>query len=480
MDEVLAVTAAMQSEWSGVFRAIWAGTDFSPPTFHFLLHILPGLSTHLRVVSRVPSIIGGLCAALCIYRISRRRFEMPVAILAFGTTLASPLFVYAVQARQYALITCLLAATLALWDTLSIQTGRYWLRLLGIWAALAGCVSLHFYGIVAVGTVVLCEILWTLSNRKLRLPVWAVFAAVVPVFLAWLPLAKHLRQISAVDQVGSHFYGHPTLNGFYHAVVNLTIGGWQQMILYGGIVFATFASLLWHLPRARKSIADNAKASIPRLDSNFIIVLIALSALPFGAFMMSVVATGSFVARYAVGVTLLPALAIACVLHLKTRASFTALFAMPFLALSLAMLAPGHDRSPTLLNALRILHDRINGAPVFVGDGLLYIELVGALSPAESARMCFISGPADAVSPDPTNANEVLRLATFDNRFRTCPFDQVLRSNDGFYLLRTNPTTTDMAFPALARLDVGLTLIEDRGAAQLYFVAPHPAGKSAY
>src|SRR5689334_25099215 len=38
MDEVLAVVAARQPGLSGVWHAIWSGTDFSPPTYHYLLH----------------------------------------------------------------------------------------------------------------------------------------------------------------------------------------------------------------------------------------------------------------------------------------------------------------------------------------------------------------------------------------------------------------------------------------------------------
>ena len=403
MDEVLAVTAAMQSGWSGVYRAIWAGTDFSPPTFHFLLHVLPALPTHTLIVSRLPSVIAGLCAALCIYGIARRRFELPVAIIAFGVTLSSPLFEYAVQARQYALTTCLLAAALALWDDLPSQSGRYWLRLLGIWGALAGCVSLHFYGIVAVGTVVLCETLWTAFSRKLRLPVWGALVAVGPVFLAWMPLATHLREISALDQLAPEFYGRPTLEGFYHAVIDLTVGGRPQTIAYGGVFFAILIGTFWLQPRTETAAMAKAKRSIADLDRNLVILLFALSALPFGAFMMSVVATGSFVPRYAVGVTLLPGLALASVVHLTSRASLAALLAMPFVALSLVVQAKGLDRAPAMLTALRILHDGTRGAPVFVGDGLLYIEMVGASSSEERARMAYISTPKDETSPDPTN-----------------------------------------------------------------------------
>src|SRR5580704_11692392 len=58
MDEVLAVSAAGQETWARVWDAIWSGTDFSPPTYHFFLHgfVKAVGGADGRLVWRLPSI----------------------------------------------------------------------------------------------------------------------------------------------------------------------------------------------------------------------------------------------------------------------------------------------------------------------------------------------------------------------------------------------------------------------------------------
>lgn len=211
MDEVLAVTAAQQSDVAGVVRAILAGTDFSPPSYHLLVHGLLGAGLPEQLAARLPSILAVAGAGWCVFAIARSRFGSLVALIALAVTIAGPLLDYAVQARPYGLTTFLLAAALALWDRVEQAKARELPALAGIWAALAACVSLHFYGILAVATLGICEALWTLVHRRIRWLAWAALAAVGPVFLAWMPLARHLRTISAGDQAGPGFTAIPPL-----------------------------------------------------------------------------------------------------------------------------------------------------------------------------------------------------------------------------------------------------------------------------
>lgn len=472
MDEVLAVTAARQTSLAGVWHVIWTGTDFSPPTYHFMLHVLPGLGAHTLAVSRLPSVIAALGAALCVLAIARRRFAAPVAVMAFAVTLAFPLFDYAVQARPYAPTIACLAAALAIWDTLPRDAAQRRVALFGLWGVLSCCVSLHFYGIVAVGTLALCELLWTISHRAARWPVWVVLAAVGPVFLAWLPLAAHLHTISAADQLGPAFYARPTLAGLYNTYVSLLLGKAPQALVLGGVMVGLTVATL--CGSGASSSAPAAPRPADGADRNLGIIMIALAVIPLGAFALAVVATGSFVPRYAVGITLLPGLAMATIIAASPRAALVALIVVPFIEVALIGQITDHDQAPAIVSALEILNRSPDRTPVLMGDGLLYIGTVAAAPAHVRARLRYLAGPTDQPTPDPTNQNEVLRLATLDGQFRVTPFDRAMHARDGFYLLKTAPEQDDRAFVAALQHGATATLVTSFGVTQLYHVSPWP------
>lgn len=476
MDEVLAVTAAQQASASGVVRAIVAGTDFSPPSFHLLVHGLLALGAPALIAARLPSILAVAAAGLCIFAITRRRFGAWIGLVACGVTLASPLFGYAVQARPYGLTTFLLAAALAAWDAVDRPGTRRLPLLIGLWAALAACVSLHFYGVLAVAALGLCEALRTIHARRIRWSVWAAIFAVGPVFLAWLPLARHLRAISAADQTGSGFYGRPTVARLYHGVADLAFGDQAQALLFGGIFVALAIGilLLRRLPAGNRHSEAGAMAVAP-VDANLVIMMIVLAALPLMAFALGVVATGSFVPRYALGFVLLPALVVAVALSRIEGARIAALLILPVLLVALLWQAKDSERAPATLAAIRLVRQNPQAMPVLVGSGLLYIELIGALSPAEQQRIVFVTGPRGVERPDPTNENEVLRLAGFDRRYHVVRFEQAIAPGRPAYILRTFPGASDIAFDAA--LDRGLIgpLVRESVPAQLYRLRSDPA-----
>src|SRR3984957_12342092 len=121
MDEVLAVATARLPTLGDIWSAIWSGAEFSPPTYHVFLHALIGLAgAHDdRLVVRLPSIMAVYVAALCIGILVRRRLGSTAPALCLGVILCPGLFDYAVQARQYALLSLGLAAALLIWGGVS-------------------------------------------------------------------------------------------------------------------------------------------------------------------------------------------------------------------------------------------------------------------------------------------------------------------------------------------------------------------------
>ena len=464
MDELLTLEAATQQTWRAVVHVIWIGTDFSPPTYHLLLHIMPGLSSQPRLVARLPSIIAVFGAGLCMAAVVRRRYGTPVATIAFAATVASPLFVYAVEARQYGLTTLCLAAALALWDRIADSPRQRVMPLIGLWVALAACLCLHFYAIVALGALVLCEILWSAHARRVRVHVWAVFVALIPVLMAWLPLSIHLRAIGRADQVGPGFYGTPTLGRLARTIVDLAVGGPAQMPIYFGLVLAiVLGAMVRNEPGKCRSFS-------PTPDRNLVIIMLALAAIPFGAYALGIVATGSFVPRYAVGVTLLPGLMIAVAAATCPHPRRTATIILPLAALTL--IAQSADTNRTgLMMQMRDILARHPGQPMLVGDGDLYIELIDFLEPLDAGRVRYLASPRDAANPDPTNEHELQRLASIDSRYHVVPFEQAVASPAGFEFLRTT-NEADVAFPELLRRGGSIRLTAETELVEAFQIQP--------
>jgi len=472
MDEVLTYIVATQPSMAEVWRAIWTGTDFSPPTFHWLLHGFPGLESHALIVARLPGIMGFLAAALCMAGIVRRQTGLPWASLAFAITLASPMFAFAIQARQYGLLAFSVALALWLWSGLPAHPRTR--PIAGIWAALALALCLHFYGIVLVGAVVLCEGLWSWRNRAVRRPVWVALAGLVPVFLVWFPLAHHLRTISAADQIGLGFYGRPTLARLVATCAQLFIGGQPQGPVYFGIAVAVAVGA---------TLRRQEKQASPPPPSQANIVLIGLAAIPIGAFALAVLATGSFMPRYASAAGLLAGPALGLWLGRRHYPDWMALLPLPFVALSLVMQTQSHKRGPIIAAAAQAIVDTPANMPVVTGDGQLYLELLAALPPAQNRRLAYLAGPTPDHSPDPTNEHEVLRLATIEPRIRVVSFAQATAAGQRLNILHTRPGQIDMAKAAIANWHLPAASIAENSIARIDQVeipsqtGPAPKGK---
>lgn len=448
MDEVLAVVAARQPTLSGVWHAIWSGTDFSPPTFHYLLHGFVGVfGTDSRLIWRLPSIAAVFGAGVCAYGLLVRcQVSRPAAVLGFGIVLAFGLFDYAIQVRQYALLSFCLAAALLLWSTMDEARGRP-LRAFGLWFVLAASLLLHFYGVIEVAVIGIAELVYLLGRRHLRKAVWLALAMTAPVELALYPFAAHLAKFSGADSAAQAYYGQPTVGRLVGALFEIVGGGelGSLMILAAALIIG-LAQLLKAAdasPAAKLPARPGQGAALSELQ----IVIVSLAALPFVAFAFSLFVTKSFSDRYISAAALLPAIAAPYLLDKLPARRVVALALIPVIA-------------GILFN--RVLHtpDRIGEAlavaqraspplPIVVGEGLLYIELMEAADPATRARFVYLKRPEGVVSPDPTNENEVLRLATFLTDYHVSEQTAFLTNTPAFYTLYRPNASVDTTAPGL-------------------------------
>lgn len=502
MDEVLAVSAAGQASWAGVWNAIWAGTDFSPPTYHFLLHGLVKVfgAADGRLIWRLPSIVAVYGVAVCTYllliRSQRSRFA---AALAFAIVLAFGLFDFAIQVRQYALLALGLAVALLLWTGMDDdRVGKG--RACGLWLVLAACLCLHFYGIVEAAVIGTAELIYTISRRRVRIAVWMVLLLTLPVEAALYPLAAHLSVFNHGDSLAPEYYAKPTLDALFGAVDQVINGSTFGDPFVLAALLAMAAAYLWERSAPEPQAADwrnersvfglsrfdilmlalaaclgkllllaaslailcgyllerpasTTRAAVQRGESAAIglsrldIIMTALAVLPLLTFAFSALVTKSFSARYMSAAALLPAIAIAVMVDQLAWRRVISVILMAAVAGILVMRSHAPDRIGT---ALSVLQKTDPSVPAVIGEGLLYIELMQAADPDTRRRLVFLKTPAGVAIPDPTNENEVIRLATFHPEYQVSERQPFLARNSAFYVLSRPGVSVDTTTPALA------------------------------
>ncbi|HEY5064838.1 MAG TPA: hypothetical protein VIJ04_08490 [Xanthobacteraceae bacterium] len=437
MDEVLALTAAREPTLSEVWQAIWSGTDFSPPTYHFFLHGLINTvgAADSRLLWRLPSILAIYGAAICTYLfLVRSHLSRLSAVLGFGIVLAFKLFDHAIEVREYAMLVFGLAAAFLLWSEIEEDGPRY-AKAFGLWLVLSACLCIHFYGIIEVAAIGTAEFVYAIWQKRIRTVVWVALLLTVPVQAALLPLAHHLATFNNGDNLAPAYYAKPSVHAFFTAT-NEVVGG-AAFLLAALVVIC--AALL-----AKNRGLHPTKLQPVRIELK--IVLIALCVLPFTTFAFSALVTKSFSARYMAAAALIPAIGFPWLLDWLPWRRTVASALMPLIAIVLVLRAQEPD---PIARALAVAQKAAPLAPVVVGEAGLYIELMEAADPGTRADLVYLARPSGAFSPDPTNENELVRIARLNPEYRVRSQAAFLGTHKRFYVLTRLDKSIDTTTPSL-------------------------------
>ena len=452
LDEVNTVWLARLPSYSAIWDAIWAGADYSPPTYLFLLHPLLEIGGESsRLLPRIPSIVAVFGAAICIYFLMRPSMSRSASLVAFGGVLGSGIFEFAVQARQYALIAFALALALVVWDRLE-EARRKFLYPLVLWAALSLAVSLHFFGVVIPLTLGVCEFLWLVTRRRFRLTAWIPIAGSGLTAAAWLPLASHLSKFNAIDAAAENFYAKPTPGRFADGIFDLLIGGTigaLVMLVAVGLIIS--ANMINRMPLVSQDQSLRVPSVEDRILSHVEIVIIALCALPLITFGLSLFVTKAFSLRYMSSVALLFGLGLGYVVNRVPFRNLVATILVVLLAGQIIYRGKKPDPVQDVLGALgRVTTD----LPIVVGEGLLFIELMRAADEKLRSSLVYLASPPDAETPDPTNELMVVRHTRWRPDYRVVERERFIAENPSFVLVTRSNFSTDIITPWL--LDRGL------------------------
>jgi hypothetical protein len=451
MDEVLAVSTAQLPNWNAMFDAMWGGTAFAPPTYYILLRetLAFGGFLPVQLAARLPSILAGLGAAVVVFVIMRRRVGLVISLVSFAIILSMGLFPFAVQAREYALLAFFLSLALLFWD--GVENSRHpMLNGVGIWVALALCLSLHFHGIIDVATIAICEALWILTRRQLRAAVIVPLVCLIPVEIAWTPLARHLATFNAGDSSSLNFYAKPTIDRLFQSIDSVLLNAEAGITLI--VVGALLVAVLYYARRLSGNpqwLGPTPPQRAPGALSRLEIMMIALALIPIITFLFAAVVTKAYSARYASGVTLLAGMGAGCVLGRLRDGRTVAVLLTPLLLLDLIhKTRAGTGGYAGILPILEHYTRDDSALPIVVDDGVFYLQAAYAADADMRSRMVLLTVPKEPPQ-DPTNQNQTVRSAQFVDYFHVAKLDDFLKTHPRFYLLSEMQTRAITVVPAL-------------------------------
>ncbi len=431
MDEVLVITTVVQPSWEEVWKVVWAGSDVSPPGYHYLLHGMAQLTGiwDSPFFWRIPSVLAFYGTGICTLAIALRYMSPFVSLAVVGLIFVSDLHGFSDEIRPYALLAFGYAAAFLLWDRYA-QTQRRGLSAFAIWFIAAFCLSMHFYGFVLPAALGMAEVLWLITRRQFRWGIWDALVATIPVEALWWPLGRHLATFVADENTARAYYARPTLPFFKEALTNVAFEGryGYGLFLTVVLVIGTLSVLRWLFPRRVAAEIRQEPYRLPLL-SPLVIVILVTTPIPFLVFAFSYYVSGSFCERFLLEACIGYALAAGFILeHLPFRRE--AALALTVVCSWLLFNQPPDERP--LSARLDLLPP---SSPVVVADGRDYLDLYEVSDAQTRKSLFFLFNPPDFRSPDPTYENILKRMAPFLPGSQIQGMNQFLQAHPDFYVL---------------------------------------------
>lgn len=253
--------------------------DVHPPTHYLIQWVFVRLFGHTEVVLRLPALLAGIAFIYLTYRLTLAlKFGHRAAIVAAWIAAYMPSAIkYANEARQYALLSCLVFAfMIAL-----LEHRRLWFMVLGILVAWT-----HNLGFFYLGVLGLVTLYYNHSWWKTILKMWGISALWLPVLIyqagevadgfwlgfTWPGALMPYFNMTLTNSIPTSLYiisGVPYLAVLTLAIVTkwkwiLTRPGIAWLSLFLGVPFAVaLVSAVWHPIYLHRALMPAVLAMIP-------------------------------------------------------------------------------------------------------------------------------------------------------------------------------------------------------------------------
>ena len=283
-DELYTYYVAMLPSMHDVWNALMARGEQTPPFFYLVTRLAFRVFGVNNISIRLPEMLAfwGMC--VCLFVSVRRRTTPLSGLSAALFPLVTAAYMYAFEARSYALVLGFAGAAYLSWQSLAFGKHRV-LWSVCLTASLAAAVSSHYYGVFILVPLVAGELVRTAIRRRVDLAVWIAFP------LSIVPLIWQLPLISAGRAYSGAFWSPPqwiNIPDFYVDLLTPTLVPLVAILVACGVAAA--------LANRNRMDIRSAPTALP-LDE--IAAAIGFIVIPFVAVIAAKLVTGAFVNRYA-------------------------------------------------------------------------------------------------------------------------------------------------------------------------------------
>ncbi len=192
-DELFTYYIATAPSWHKFIGGL-LHVDLYPPLLHLLTRGSVALFGDTPLVVRIPSFLPFFIASLCLYHAVRNRLGALYGLLAILVVWASPLFVFAYEARGYALLLMFTGIVMTSWNA-AIGERRSTGALIGISLGMLGAFVSHCFSIAAMAPFFAAEFVRTLDRKKVDRGVWAALLLPLPALALYVPLLRNYSHV---------------------------------------------------------------------------------------------------------------------------------------------------------------------------------------------------------------------------------------------------------------------------------------------
>jgi hypothetical protein len=329
-DEIFSLQTDRLSSFSEVLHIQrFYPISLEPPPYHLLAHAAIGVLGPTAFALRLPAFLGYLLMQFCLYFFVRNLVgDGEVACRAGLVAMAIPSLTwtlyYSAEGRPYGVLLGSYALAALCWQV-ATHRGEAGepraLPLIGLAAALALTINVHFYGVLLLVAVCGAELIRTITRRKIDSGVISAIAVGMASIVATLPYVK------ASAEFKKHYYAGPVsahmLTQPYRQMLldYTTYPKHVQSILMVGILLAGIA-VVFRLVQVVKRKEVVAK----RADWALVLLLVLM---PVFAFVLGRLVTHALEVRHSIGaiVGISSLVAIAALPALRRKSSFALLIA---------------------------------------------------------------------------------------------------------------------------------------------------------
>jgi hypothetical protein len=285
-DELYTYYIAIQPTARQLIQAVREGCDGAPPLYALIARSLLGVfPNHPAFALRLPSALGGILMAACVFALARRVVSPVYAIAAMLAALVSSSAI-ALDARPYGLMLGCAGVALLAWQAASEGRNRAW-ALPAMALSLTTGIALQYYAVFLLAPLGCGEIVRWWKSRKLDFWVLAILAA------SPLVLIPHFGLIQAGMKFVTYFWSKAS----WPQAVRVEWAFARPAVT--GLVVALAANYVWTLWSRTSSTrqAPNPNPTPPPLHEICACGVLAL--LPVLIVAAAMLTTHTFTDRYA-------------------------------------------------------------------------------------------------------------------------------------------------------------------------------------